>query len=102
MCVMDSLIKQIDKADATEFQKSVWRALLAIPCGKVVTYADIAKQIGRPKAVRAVGTAVGANPFAPAVPCHRVIRSDGKIGKYSGAGGTEGKRRLLRAEGVEV
>jgi O-6-methylguanine DNA methyltransferase len=99
---MISLAKQIHDTKATNFQKSVWLALLQIPRGTVVTYADIARQIGRPRAVRAVGTAVGANPLAPAVPCHRVIRSDGKIGKYSGMGGTEGKRRLLRAEGVEA
>ncbi len=99
---MSSLKSQIQHADATDFQKSVWLALLQIPRGTVVTYADIAKQIGRPKAVRAVGTAARKNPFAPAVPCHRVIRSDGKIGKYSGAGGTEGKRKLLSDEGVKI
>lgn len=97
---MDPLSKQIENADATEFQKSVWRALLQIPSGTVVTYADIAKRIGRPKAVRAVGTALGANPFAPAVPCHRVIRSDGRIGQYSGLGGVAKKRKLLKSEGV--
>lgn len=99
---MSSLKSQIQHTKATDFQKSVWLALLQIPRGTVVTYADIARQIGRPRAVRAVGTAVGANPFAPAVPCHRVVRSDGKIGAYSGAGGTEGKRKLLKNEGVKI
>ncbi len=99
---MSSLKSQIQQAKATDFQKSVWLALLQIPRGTVVSYADIAKQIGRPRAVRAVGTAVGTNPFAPAVPCHRVIRSDGKIGAYSGIGGSEGKRKLLNDEGVKI
>lgn len=99
---MPSLKSQIQHAKATDFQKLVWLALLQIPCGTVVSYSEVAKRIGHPKAVRAVGTAVGKNPFAPAVPCHRVIRSDGKIGAYSGIGGTKGKRKLLRAEGVEV
>ncbi|MEI7653542.1 MAG: MGMT family protein [bacterium] len=99
---MTSLAKQIHDSKATDFQKSVWLALLQIPRGSVVSYGEIARRIGRPKAVRAVGTAVGSNPFAPAVPCHRVIRSDGKIGKYSGTGGTEGKRKLLKVEGVNM
>ena len=99
---MSSLKSQIQHTKATDFKKSVWLALLQIPRGTVVTYADIAMQIGRPKAVRAVGTAVGANPFAPAVPCHRVIRSDGKIGNYSGHGGVPKKRELLKTEGVTL
>ena len=73
--------------------------MLDIQRGEVWSYGKLAKYIHHPKAVRAVGTAVGANPFAPAVPCHRVVRSDGSIGKYSGKGGTEGKRKLLRSEG---
>lgn len=96
------LTKQIDAHPATTFQKKVWRALLDIPRGEVWSYGKLARYIHYPKAVRAVGTAVGANPFAPAVPCHRVIRSDGTIGKYSGKGGTEGKRKLLRSEGVTM
>ena len=94
------LLKQIDEHPATDFQKNVWRALLDIPRGEVWSYGKLAKYIHHPRAVRAVGTAVGANPFAPAVPCHRIIRSDGTIGKYSGKGGTEGKRKLLRCEGI--
>lgn len=96
-----SLLKQIDAHPATDFQKKVWRALLDIPQGETWSYGKLATYISHPKAVRAVGTAVGANPFAPAVPCHRVIRSDGTIGKYSGKGGTEGKRKLLRSEGCD-
>ncbi|HBR93140.1 MAG TPA: 6-O-methylguanine DNA methyltransferase [Opitutae bacterium] len=66
----------------TNFQIQVWRALLRIPLGHVSHYANIAQWIGRPKAVRAVGTAVGANPIAWLIPCHRVLRSDGNLGGY--------------------
>lgn len=84
----------------TEFQKKVWRALLEIPRGKTITYKELAKKIGKPKAIRAVANAVGANPCAPQIPCHRVVRSDGSLGGYSGKCGIEGKRKLLRREGV--
>jgi methylated-DNA-[protein]-cysteine S-methyltransferase len=90
-----------DKLVGTEFQKSVWRALLEIPCGQVVSYAELARRIGRPTAVRAVANAVGKNPLAPTIPCHRVIRSDGGLGGYSGTGGVETKKKLLRREGVK-
>jgi O-6-methylguanine DNA methyltransferase len=96
------LIKKIELAKATNFQKKVWKALLDIPRGEVWTYAKLATFIGHPKAVRAVGTALGANPFAPEVPCHRVIRSDGTIGAYSGRGGRARKRALLAQEGVDL
>jgi AraC family transcriptional regulator of adaptative response/methylated-DNA-[protein]-cysteine methyltransferase len=66
----------------TEFQLSIWQALQSIPAGKTTTYALIAETIGRPKAVRAVGTAIGANPIAYLIPCHRVIRTDGSLGGY--------------------
>ncbi len=66
----------------TEFQRSVWEALQTIPIGKTTTYAHISELIGRPKAVRAVGTAIGANPIAFLIPCHRVIKSDGGIGGF--------------------
>jgi AraC family transcriptional regulator of adaptative response/methylated-DNA-[protein]-cysteine methyltransferase len=66
----------------TNFQVSVWRALLAIPPGRLASYGDVAAAIGRPRAVRAVGAAVGANPCAFVIPCHRVIRSNGEIGGY--------------------
>ncbi len=73
-----------------------------IPRGQVITYAQLARRVGRPNAVRAVANAVGKNPCAPDVPCHRIIRSDGTLGGYSGAGGTETKKKLLRAEGVTL
>ena len=86
----------------SEFEKSVWEVLKKIPKGQVVSYLDIAKAIGRPNASRAVGSAVGKNPFAPKVPCHRVVKSDGSLGGYSGKGGVRGKTSLLEKEGIEV
>lgn len=73
----------------TYFQQDVWEALLNIPYGKVVSYADIAEKIGNPKAIRAVGSAIGKNPIPIIVPCHRVINTSGKLGGYSGCGGGE-------------
>ena len=90
----------ISKLKGTDFQKSVWRELLNIPKGDVVTYKKLAERIGKPKAVRAVANAVGANPLIVKIPCHRVIRSDGGIGGYSGEGGVEAKKNLLKKEGV--
>jgi len=66
----------------TEFQQAVWNALKNIPVGETTTYSKIAETIGRPKAVRAVGTAIGANPIAYLIPCHRVIRTDGTLGGF--------------------
>jgi O-6-methylguanine DNA methyltransferase len=80
----------------SDFQKQVWRALLMIPRGHVCSYGDIAAAVGRPGAVRAVGSAVGSNPLAPLVPCHRVLPAGGGIGNYGG--GSEKKRRLLEIE----
>lgn len=95
-----SLREAIDSAKATTLQKMVWRALLDIPSGEVRTYSWIAKKIGSPRAVRAVGNAVGKNPFAPGVPCHRVVRKDGSLGGYSGPGGLKTKVKLLKKEGA--
>jgi len=86
---------------ATAFQISVWRAMELIPRGKVTSYGAIAHYLGT-KAVRAVGSAVGKNPYAPEVPCHRVIRGDGKIGNYSGGEGTPTKIKLLTQEGIGI
>lgn len=80
----------------TEFQKKCWCALLRIPYGKTSSYADIAKQVGSPKAFRAVGQANHNNPIPIIVPCHRVITSSGTLGGYGG--GLELKERLLRLE----
>ena len=86
----------------TPFQMAVWAALLRIPRGEVRTYTQLAAEVGRPAAVGAVANACGANPDAPRVPCHRVVRSDGGLGGYSGQGGVATKRRLLAEEGVNV
>ena len=80
----------------TSFQKQVWRELSKIPFGKTVSYKDIAKRIKNSKAVRAVGSANGKNPFSIIIPCHRVIAADGSIGGYGG--GVPVKRRLLELE----
>jgi O-6-methylguanine DNA methyltransferase len=86
---------------ATTFQKEVWRAIAKVPKGSVTTYGQIAKYLGT-KAVQAVGTAVGKNPYAPEVPCHRVVPANGKIGNYSAPGGVKRKIALLQKEGVQV
>ncbi len=83
----------------TEFQKQVWNALLQIPYGETRSYKDIAAWIGRPKAVRAVGGAIGKNPIAIIIPCHRVIGADGTLTGF--AGGLEIKARLLELESRE-
>jgi methylated-DNA-[protein]-cysteine S-methyltransferase len=87
-------------AEGTEFQQSVWQALLTIPYGETSTYGAIAKQIGSPAAVRAVGGAIGRNPLSIVVPCHRVISANGNLTGY--AGGFHRKLFLLRHEGVDI
>ena len=82
---------------ATDFQVDVWSALMTVPYGQVVTYQDIARAVGRPRAFRAVGNANGKNPFPVIVPCHRIVASNG-LGGY--AGGLSVKRALLALEGV--
>ncbi len=82
----------------TPFQQTVWRALREIPCGRTITYAELARRIGRPTAIRAVGLANGANPVGIVVPCHRVIGADGSLTGYGG--GLERKRWLLQHEGA--
>ena len=84
----------------TAFQKAVWAALLRIPFGETASYGDIARAIGKPVAVRAVGAAVGRNPVSILVPCHRVIGSDGSLTGY--AGGIDRKVALLRLESVRL
>ena len=90
------------KLKGTKFQLKVWNYLKKIPRGKVKTYSEVAKSIGKPLAVRAVANAIGKNPLAPQIPCHRVIRSDGSLGGYSGKGGTKTKRLLLKKEGITL
>jgi len=82
----------------TEFQLAVWAALRRIPYGRTTTYGDLARAIGRPKAVRAVGAANGANPLPIVIPCHRVIGADGTLTGFGG--GIDSKRDLLKLEGA--
>jgi methylated-DNA-[protein]-cysteine S-methyltransferase len=84
-------------ASGSPFQQEVWRALRAIPCGETISYAILARRIGRPGAMRAVGLANGANPIGVVVPCHRVIGADGSLTGYGG--GLHRKRWLLAHEG---
>ena len=86
----------------TKFQKKVWNYLKTIKKGTVKSYKQVAIAINRPKSARAVANAVGKNPFAPKIPCHRVIRSDGSLGGYSGKGGVKTKKLLLKKEGLIV
>lgn len=84
----------------TPFQTDVWRALASIPAGTTVSYAEVAHAVGRQRAVRAVGSAVGANPVAVIIPCHRVIRADGSLGEYHW--GAALKKAILAAEEVRT
>ncbi|MNQ62441.1 Methylated-DNA--protein-cysteine methyltransferase [compost metagenome] len=84
----------------TTFQQEVWQALQGIPYGQTTSYSELAERIGKPKSVRAVGTANGANPIAIVIPCHRVIGRDGSLTGY--AGGLSRKAQLLKLEGVKL
>ena len=86
----------------TKFQIKVWKYLLKIPKGTVKSYKEVAFAINKRKSVRAVANACGKNPYAPKIPCHRVIRSDGALGGYSGRGGIKQKLKLLRSEKVAI
>ena len=93
---------RLDDSFVTSFNASVYRALRRVPYGATVTYGDLARQAGQPGAARAVGVAMGRNPWPVIVPCHRVLASGGKMGGFSAPGGTVTKERLLALEGVEV
>ena len=86
----------------TDFQKMVWLEITKIPKGKTITYKELALKIGKPKAYRAVANACAKNPLLEIIPCHRVIREDGKMGGYKGKKGIERKKRLLINEGVKL
>ncbi|WP_336079726.1 methylated-DNA--[protein]-cysteine S-methyltransferase [Thalassospira sp. CH_XMU1448-2] len=88
--------------DGTDFQKAVWAAMCDIPKGKTATYKELAAAAGSPKAFQSVGSACGMNPIPIIIPCHRVLASGDKPGGYSGQGGLETKRDLLKIEGVEL
>ena len=90
------------KLVGTTFQIKTWSYLRKIPKGTVKTYSQVANAIGKPSAIRAVASAIGKNPYPPKIPCHRVIRSDGSLGGYSGKGGIKTKRLLLKKEGITL
>ena len=87
-----------DLSDATNFQRSVWAALEKIQIGETKTYGEVARELGNPKAMRAVGRGCGTNPIPILIPCHRMIAGEGKIGGFSG--GLKWKELLLQREGV--
>jgi methylated-DNA-[protein]-cysteine S-methyltransferase len=87
---------KLDLSEATEFQRMVWKATRQIPYGETKTYAQIAQQIGKPRAARAVGQALGKNRLPIIIPCHRVLKSDGSLGGFTG--GLAMKKRLLAFE----
>ncbi|MCL4365312.1 MAG: MGMT family protein [Candidatus Marsarchaeota archaeon] len=95
-----TLIRKLEGYRLTEFQKKVLKVVLEIPKGQVRTYGQVAEMAGRPNAYRAVGTALRKNPLAPAIPCHRIIRSNRRIGNYSASGGKRKKLCLLKKEGI--
>ncbi len=88
------------KLVGTKFQLKVWNYLKRIPKGKTKTYKEVAIAIKKPLSYRAVANAVAKNPYPPIIPCHRVIRSDGTLGGYSGKGGVRKKKLLLKNEGI--
>ena len=90
----------LDLSSGTEFQRLVWNALLRIPTGGTRSYAEIASEIGKPGATRAVGGACGANPIPIFIPCHRVLAANRRLGGFSG--GLDWKRRLLAREGLNI
>jgi len=90
------------KLKGTNFQVKVWKFLKKIKKGEVKTYKEVAIAIKKPKASRAVANACAKNPYAPRIPCHRVIRSDGTLGGFSAPGGTKTKKKMLRKEGFSL
>jgi O-6-methylguanine DNA methyltransferase len=91
--IPNQISKQFKKYSS--FSVKVWKECFKIPAGKTLTYGGLAEKVGHPKAARAVGTALSKNPFAPIIPCHRVVRSDGKLGGYSVKNGVKTKVKML-------
>ena len=89
-------------ADTPDFHRRCWDACRRIPSGSVTTYGRLAAAVGSPNAARAAGRSMACNPYAPEVPCHRVVASDGRLTGYSGEGGVDRKAAMLAAEGVPI
>jgi methylated-DNA-[protein]-cysteine S-methyltransferase len=94
----NGVVRELKKQGVTNFQMKVLLATYSIPKGKTLTYKQLAKKAGYPKAYRAVGSVMKMNPLAPIVPCHRVVKSDGSLGNYSAKGGTRRKMQMLKSE----
>jgi methylated-DNA-[protein]-cysteine S-methyltransferase len=94
-------MKKVDLNKYTLFQQKVFRVVMKIPAGKVLTYGEVARRIGKPNAARAVGHALSMNEDAPTIPCHRVIGANGKMVGYSGKNGIKGKLTMLKREGYK-
>lgn len=92
----------LDMARVPPFHRRVYELARTIPPGRTMTYGELAEQLGDPTAARAVGQALGANPFAIIVPCHRVLAAGGRSGGFSAPGGIDTKRRLLEIEGARI
>ena len=95
---MSTLSQKLKKTEMSDFSRRIYQVVARIPRGKTMTYSEVAVAAGRPKAVRAVGNILNKNPFAPDVPCHRVVRSDGTVGGF--VHGTAKKKALLKSEGA--
>lgn len=93
---------RLDASIVSDFNAAIYRALRAVPRGETVTYGELARRVGSPGAARAVGMAMGRNPWPVIVPCHRVLASGNKMGGFSAPGGTRTKERLLALEGVSI
>jgi methylated-DNA-[protein]-cysteine S-methyltransferase len=91
---------QLDMENVPDFDRRVYEATRGVPRGKMITYGDVTVRLGQPGAAQAVGQALGRNPFAIVVPCHRVIAAGGKVGGFSAGGGVTTKRRMLVIEGA--
>jgi methylated-DNA-[protein]-cysteine S-methyltransferase len=92
----------LDTSEVADFHRRVYEGARKVPAGRTISYGELAARIGAPGAARAVGQALGKNPFAVVVPCHRVLAANGRAGGFSAHGGIGTKRRILAAEGVEL
>jgi methylated-DNA-[protein]-cysteine S-methyltransferase len=99
---MDLTSVALDERGLADFDRAAWAVARTVPAGETITYGEIAARLGDPHAARAVGRAMGANPFPIVVPCHRVLGANGRMGGFSAAGGVEAKARLLSIERARI